>query len=252
MNRSRHRTCNRTAISMVRLLTVGWVLLLCCGCPPAPPSQEEQRRAVTSRWITVECGNPEREAVSCLDEDDLDAISQQVPTISTALAERVRTEMLSRENTDVKIMVSGTGPDYLRFLKEAARVEVQLGRFLESADFGRDERVIVLSDRLADKLFSDADPVGQTVDLDGQMLTIVGVVTDGAPWSKALTRDAYVPLGLFDGRNDSSTPSPCDRLRFRVERLDQVQNTREIIQQIMDQRHPGQSLRIRSFLSEDR
>jgi hypothetical protein len=186
-----------------------------------------------------------------LNEDDLEAISRQVPTISTAVAERVRTERLSLENAEFEILVSGTGPDYLRLLKEAAHVEMQLGRFLEFADLGQDMNPIVLSEKLAGKLFADANPLSQSVELDGRMLTIVGVVTSGAPWNKAVTRDAYVPLEFFESGNEFSTPSTYDRLRFRVERLDQVQGTLEIIEQIIRQRHSGQGLRVRSFLSED-
>lgn len=68
---------------------------------------------------------------------------------------------------------------YLQLLKEGARVRVLQGHFLESAGANEDLATIVLSESLAKALFVDSEPTGQSVELDGQKRTVIGVVTDG-------------------------------------------------------------------------
>ena len=228
------------------------MLLVCCGCPPKPPSQEEQSQAATSHWITVEAELTNGEGQGPLDQDDLNAITQGVPTISTVVAERIRIGSIESDGARTEIQVCGTTPEYLRLLEEGARVKLMQGKFLEDVETEEGVTIIVLSENLADKLFPDADAVGQSVLLDDRPLAVVGVVTNGASWGGALTRDAYVPLKLPGTGSDSSLPSAYDRFRFRVENLDQVENTQAIIQNIMQRRSRELSIRVRSFLSDNK
>jgi len=221
-----------------------------CGCPQAPPSQESQQEAATSRWITVEPSDPHDSGKSCLNQDDLNAITATVPTIASVVAERVRTGTIASGTAETAAQVSGTGPNYLSLLEVGARVTVQRGRFLEEVEAAEGTAVIVLSQSLADRLFQFDDPKGQSVVLEGLSLTVVGVVTDGAEWGKDVKRDAYVPLKLFGTESAKDVPFPYDRFRFRVESIDQVEQTHSIIQEIINKRHPDANVRIRSFLSD--
>lgn len=230
-----------------RLSATVAVLLACSGCPPASPSQDEQRQAVTSHWITVEHETPGREPF--LNEDDLNAISHSVPTISTVVAELVRTERIKSDDIELEAVVCGTTPSYLRLLEEGARVKVRQGHFFESREGEPGANVVVLSEGLAERLFRNADPVGQSVVLEGKQLTVAGVVTDGAAWGSDVKRDAYVPRRVLSQDADQSAALFYDRLRFRVDSLNEVKPTEEIIQAIVEQRHPDQSVRVRSFLT---
>ena len=69
-------------------------------------------------------------------------------------------------------------------------------------------------------------------------------MTDGAQWGTDVTRDAYVPLKLFGPGNDPSAAFPYDRFRFQVKTLDQVKQSQEIIQRIIERRHPSQNFRV--------
>lgn len=223
-------------------------LAMCCGCPPRPPSQEEQRQAVTSRWITVECSHQGKQRDPCLDHDDLKAITNTVPAMSTVIVERVRMRTIAADKTEIQATVTATGPEYLSLLEVGARVSVQQGRFLESVDTEDGAAVIVVSSSLAGKLFRNADPVSESVILDDRRLTVVGVVTDGAQWGSDIRRDAYVPLNRFEKETDQTEPFRYDRFRFRVRSLDLVKSTEAIIQKIIEQRHPDQNVRVRSSL----
>jgi hypothetical protein len=249
---SPQRSPGRQGPSLPQLVTTIALLTVCCGCPPRPPSQEEQRQAVTSRWITVEAADEDNGTDALLDQDDLNVITNSVPMISTVVVERVRTGKIESEGTVVEAKVCGTRPEYLKLLEEGARGKLQQGRFLESMESEEGNDVIVLSDSLSKKLFENGDSVDRSVVIAGRELTVVGVVSDGAQWGVAVKRDAYVPLKLFGPGNDQSAPFPYDRFRFRVKTLDQVKNAEEIIQNIIERRHPDQNIRVRSFLSENK
>lgn len=237
---------------LVQVLTTVALLMTCCGCPPAPPSREQQRQADTAHWITVECDDPERAAEGCLDEADLKAISEQVPTISTAVAEKVRAGRVESGGVQADVQICETSPEYFRLVEEAAGVRVLQGRFLESVDFQSGAKIAVLSERLTKRLFPNSDPVGQTIVLDKQELTVVGVVSNGASWGKALTRDVYVPSGFSETGNETIASALFDRFRFRVERVDQVENTQEVIQNIVERRFAGRGVRIRTFVGANK
>lgn len=175
-----------------------------------------------------------------LNQADLNAITSMVPTLSTIVVEKVKTGEIEADGKTSQALVCGTNAQYLRLLKERAKVQVERGRFLESIDVQEERNIVVLSESLAGKLFADADPVGQTVVLERLTLKVVGIVSDGAPWGAALTRDAYVPLSLFGPNGDQKM---YDGFRFRVESLHQVKTTRDIIQKVIEQRHPDAEFR---------
>jgi putative ABC transport system permease protein len=91
--------------------------------------------------------------------------------------------------------VVGTTPSWLTVRGET----VEQGRFLDDQDVADHEATIVLGSETASELFSREDPVGQSVDVDGVPLTVVGVLTSvGSSTSSSTTSDpddvAVVPL----------------------------------------------------------
>ncbi len=65
---------------------------------------------------------------------------------------------------------------------------VAQGRFIDNQDVNDHEAVVVLGPATASELFSREDPVGQTVDVDGLPLTVVGVLNSvGSSTSSSTT-----------------------------------------------------------------
>lgn len=229
------------------LTSVVALLITCCGCPPIPPSQDEQRTGVSSRWITVE---PSAEVSgSKLSVQDAEAITAQVPVLSEIVIERVRSTTLQSESSQAAAVISGTGPSYLRLLKETTRAELTAGRFLEAADTETASTVIVLDEKLAEKLFVETDPIGRSVSIGQQTWTVIGVVTQ--PRSRRnsdLTKDAYLPREAFSAQPSEATeesPESLDRIRVRVDSLDQVDNVQVALEAIINKRHPNLTFMVR-------
>ena len=193
----------------------------------------------------MESADDDTHSSHVLDDSVLNEITNALPTISTAVPERVRKSNIQSENAAAEITVCGTSPQYMRLLQDVARVEIQKGRFIELTDEKENARVVVLSEELANKLFLDADPVGQSVVLQDQKLTVVGVVSDGAQWGANISRDAYVPLNLSEPGTNQNEPVRYDRFRFQVKSIDQLENSRAIILNIIERRLPSQNIRVR-------
>jgi putative ABC transport system permease protein len=91
------------------------------------------------------------------------------------------------------------------------------GRFLDNQDIADHEPVVVLGSATASELFSRLDPVGQTVDVNGLPLTVVGVLNSvGSSTSSSTISDpddtAVVPITtaaqeIFGGTSRNSLSS---------------------------------------------
>lgn len=229
------------------LASVTALLVTCCGCPPRPPSQEEQQAGIPSRWITVE---PTNEASgSKLSVKDAEAITSQIPVVSELVVERVHSATIRSESSQAPVEISGSGPSYLRFLKETTRAEMKKGRFLEAADSAEAASVIVLDDRLAEKLFAETDPIGRSVSIGQQTLTVIGVVTQPrSGLSGDVTRDAYLPRESFSNQRSGATEESSeslDRIRVKVNSLDQIEDAKVIMRAIINKRHHDDTFIVR-------
>jgi putative ABC transport system permease protein len=91
--------------------------------------------------------------------------------------------------------VTGTTPGWL----QARARTVAEGRFLTAADEKNVADVTVLGPVTASKLFGHSDPIGQTVNINGLPLEVVGVLTSAGSSASATNEDdeAIVPLSTL-------------------------------------------------------
>jgi putative ABC transport system permease protein len=113
-------------------------------------------------------------SASTLTMDDATALSSPVaaPDIKAVAPITSSTEVLTAGSQTATTSVQGTTPAWLpvrgRTLAE--------GRFIANQDVNQHTAVGVLGATTASELFSRSDPVGQTVDVNGVPVTIVGVL----------------------------------------------------------------------------
>jgi len=104
-------------------------------------------------------------------------------------------ETLTAGTSNWSTSVVGSTPSWIAVRGET----VAQGRFIDNQDVNDHEAVVVLGSVTASELFSRQDPVGQTVDVDGLPLTVVGVLNSvGSSTSSSTTTDpddtAIVPI----------------------------------------------------------
>jgi putative ABC transport system permease protein len=122
-------------------------------------------------------------------------------------------ETLTAGTSNWSTSVVGSTPSWITVRGET----VAQGRFIDNQDVSDHEPVVVLGSVTASELFSRQDPVGQTVDVDGLPLTVVGVLNSvGSSTSSSTTTDpddtAIVPIStaaeeIFGGTSRDAVSS---------------------------------------------
>jgi putative ABC transport system permease protein len=133
---------------------------------------------------------------SSLTTADVTALASKTvaPDISAVAPLTSSSEALTAGTANWTTTVVGSTPSWLTVRDRT----VAQGRFLDNQDITDHEAVTVLAPTTAAELFSREDPVGQTVDIDGVPLTVIGVLTASGSSSSSSTTDqddqAIVPI----------------------------------------------------------
>jgi putative ABC transport system permease protein len=152
---------------------------------------------------------------STLTTSDASALSSKVvaPDINAVAPTTSATETLIAGTANWSTSVVGSTPSWLTVRGRT----VTQGRFLDNQDVQDHEAVVVLGSTTAAELFTRGDPVGQTVDVSGVPMTVVGVLTSvGSSSSSSTTTDqddqAIIPITtaaerIFGGTTRNSLSS---------------------------------------------
>jgi putative ABC transport system permease protein len=134
---------------------------------------------------------------STLTTADATALASQTvaPDIRAVAPITESSEALTAGTSNWTTTVVGSTPSWITVRGET----LAQGRFIDNQDVSDHEPVVVLGSVTASELFSREDPVGQTVDVNGLPLTVVGVLNSvGSSTSSSTTSDpddtAVVPL----------------------------------------------------------
>jgi putative ABC transport system permease protein len=107
-----------------------------------------------------------------LTERDGEAIARQVPGVN-AVAPQIRTSVqLVTGGRSASTQAIGSTAEFAKI----SNINTADGRFLTDSDVGAATRVVVIGQTVADKLFADISPVGQTVRINRVPFTIIGLL----------------------------------------------------------------------------
>ena len=145
---------------------------------------------------------------STLTQADAQALGSKTvaPDIAAVASTTSSSATLTAGSNNWTTSVVGTNPTWLR-VRARSLAE---GRFLTVADEQADAAVTVLASTTAQELFGFADPLGQTVTVNGLPLTVVGVLTSSGSTGNSNNDDqALVPITtaaqrLFGGTSRTS------------------------------------------------
>jgi len=163
--------------------------------------------------------------VGLFDEDAMRAVAKR-PRITPTDAEVVRraipdaqaisiqsgwptpqADVVWGDRTLADVLMFGISPEY----QEVQDYRFTSGRALVQPDMDERRPVIVIGADVADKLFENVDPIGQTVRIMGQRLTVVGVIAKkGRVLGQSFDGFVLMPLTQFEmlfGRRKTTTIS---------------------------------------------
>ena len=146
--------------------------------------------------------------VRTLTAQDADAIAEaNIPGITVLYATRSFNGAFVSPDGAVEASVNGVSEVY----PAVRNVEVGTGSFFSADDVERASRVVVIGDTLATDLFPNGDAVGQTVRLNTQPFTIVGILaSDGGSSFQSNDDSAFIPLPTLTTRVNPSKTSAGD------------------------------------------
>ncbi|MBW4447516.1 MAG: ABC transporter permease [Hassallia sp. WJT32-NPBG1] len=137
----------------------------------------KQLESLGPNVIFVIPGNQETERISrdvpkTLVLEDAVAIASQVPTIAGVTAELNSRQVVTYRNRNTDVNIIGTTPSFL----VVRDFETAKGRFFTDIDMKRSNQVVVLGADLAEKLFGNANPIGQQMRIKNASFQVIGVL----------------------------------------------------------------------------
>jgi putative ABC transport system permease protein len=128
---------------------------------------------------------------------DAEAIASQVPSIMAVAPMLTDSQLVSFRGKNVSASITGTTPDNLT----VRNLDVAKGRYISDLDLERTQQVVALGSELAERLFGDRNPIGETVRIKNVSLEVVGVMQPkGSSFGDNMDMQAYVPLTMMANR----------------------------------------------------
>ncbi|PWU22942.1 multidrug ABC transporter substrate-binding protein [Candidatus Cerribacteria bacterium 'Amazon FNV 2010 28 9'] len=192
----------RTGLAILGIVIgIGSVIALISLGQGSQQSIQNQIQSLGANLLTVIPGGQSTGAVrgaagsaTTLTLDDAKAIqhSSQAPDVISISPEYSgRTQVVAgRNNTNTQII--GAWPQYAQIHK----IDMAEGSFITQRDVDAMTKVAVLGSQAASNLFTDgSDPLGQTIHVKGQVLTVIGItVSKGGTGFNNADDAIYVPL----------------------------------------------------------
>jgi putative ABC transport system permease protein len=191
---------------------------------------------------------------------DLERIMTTVPTVVAATPLREFRKELRYLERKLEGRVVSVMPNFL----EMNGLKLAAGRFLNDLDNERFQNVCVLGSETAETLFPFDDPLGKSVRVGERHNYLVVGVTEYRAASAGVgsslaaqdyNRDVYIPFDTDKARfgkiltyqtagNFSSEKLEISQITVTVDRMENVKETADILQSMLDQYHPQKDVAI--------
>ena len=185
---------------------------------------------------------------------DFRRIVENIPNINRAIPMRELKFELRLDDRTADTKLVGCTEDYL----ELNRLEIARGRWLSTRDRG--EKVIVLANDTAKRLFPYENPIGRTIWVGSEFYTVIGQTKDrtasaaigGSLDSRDYNLDAYIPIktlrqrvgdlvmkrvGGGQGFNFVGEDVELSQITVEVEDIEDVDETAQIIETLLKKYH---------------
>jgi putative ABC transport system permease protein len=172
--------------------------------------------------------------------DDASAIEDNVSGVAAVVVEQTSTETVKVGNVVLNdVTIQGTTAGF----PSVRDIEIDRGRYFTEQEVDRTQKVVVLGSTLAQELFGDSDPIGQTVTVDNTKLTVIGVFEErGLVSGVDFDAQLYTPITVVFQK---FTPSEFSRFRgdrvrsiiVEVESPEVVENTIQQIELLLARLH---------------
>lgn len=116
-------------------------------------------------------------------------LKQRFPQIGLITGEIDRSAMVSYGQESGNFQISGVEPDYSAI--NGVKIKSGNGRFINTMDLKLNRKVVVISEKVADVLFINTNPLGKWISLGGLSFQVIGIDTQETMGEGG---SCYIPL----------------------------------------------------------
>jgi len=162
-----------------------------------------------------------------LSERDMDLVRRRARLIGAISGEFADALNVRYGSKNLKVSVKGVEPPFGEMRNIISTAE---GRWLNPIDEEKRRRVVFLGNKLADDIFDDANPIGQTVEIAGSPFLVIGVMQEKiqesnysgpdenrafipSSTSRALTGRRFVDNFVFTAKTVTQTAGAVKEMR---------------------------------------
>jgi putative ABC transport system permease protein len=148
---------------------------------------------------------------------DAEAIRGTVPEVANTSSEVVVNSVITREGRHRSGKIVGVDSSYF----DVMNLKLAEGSLFSSTHFSAAAPVTIIGQGVKSRFFTTSNPIGQTIKVGNQWLTVVAVLED-----RKVSAETAQRLGIRDANMDVYVPLPTMLLRYR--------NRAEVTQQEME------------------
>jgi putative ABC transport system permease protein len=137
---------------------------------------------------------------------DAQSIQTHIPEVSAASSEVVVNSIITREGHHRSGKIVGVDSTYFRVMN----LHLAEGTLFSPQHFGSAWPVTIIGQGVKSRFFTTEDPIGRTIKVGNQWLTVVGVLED-----RKVSSETAKHLGIRDATMDVYVPLPTMLLRYR-------------------------------------
>ncbi len=184
--------------------------------------------------------------------DDFRRFKETVPNIEAIVPMREVSREFRHEGQVLNGQLIGCTPEYA----DINHLSLDRGEFLTDVMGNDRQNVCVLGWEAADKLFPLQDPIGQTIQIDLDFYTVIGVTREragsasigGSLSGREYNLDVYIPFQTFRARlsdqimtsgagSQSGEVVEISQITVTVKDISQVEETADIIRTLLEKYH---------------
>ena len=168
--------------------------------------------------------------------EDADAMSRDYPELIKAYTPLVRSggQAIFQEN-NWSTQIQGVTPEFVTVRKW----DVASGVFFTDSDMRTGARVCVVGQTVVDNLFDGQDPIGETFRVKNMPFKVLGVLAKKGTTSMGQDQDDIIimPLTTVSRVLRRGSFNNVDQLLFSIYDMDQLQETKRVLSDLLRQRH---------------
>ncbi len=166
-------------------------------------------------------------------DGDVEAVRDSVPFLKAVSAETDSGFSFQYGPKVVNIQTKAIDLPYA----EMRNMVVEQGRYFEAADFTDHRKVVIFGPHAAQKLFNGFPPVGETVEIEGQVFDVIGVLRNKIQDSSNNGPDNENAFFPFPVMRDLAQQRDPDSIVFEPARADLHVKAIQAVRTVLAQRH---------------